>query len=307
MSADTIGPEVEPVAPRALRVRHRAEGLAVTLPPLLVAAERVAATVARGGHGRRRVGSGETFWQFRRYQSGDSAAQIDWRQSGKSDPLFVRETEWEAAQTVWLWADRSASMAYPTDGSRPTKRDQAEILLLALAVLLIRGGERVALLHPGSRPESGKLMLNRLAEALTAPVPIEDRTRGLPEPMPLPRYGRVVLIGDLLSPLDEIQATVARFSGQGVRGHLLQVLDPAEETLPFSGRVAFTGPEGEAPLLVPRVEAIRAGYLERLARQRAGLAAIARAAGWSFAGHRTDRPPQTALLALCNALDPATG
>ena len=91
-------------------LHHRAEELAAHLPPLLVAAERVAATVSQGVHGRRRVGQGETFWQFRRYQFGDSTQLIDWRQSAKSQPVYVRETEWEAAQSVWLWRDGSPSM-----------------------------------------------------------------------------------------------------------------------------------------------------------------------------------------------------
>ena len=289
-------------AARTLLARHRAETLAARLPPLLVAAERIAATVVQGGHGRRRVGTGETFWQFRRYQSGDSASLIDCRQSAKSQPLFVRETEREAAQSIWLWCDRSASMDYASPGVEGDKREHAEVLLLALAVLLIRGGERVALLRRGARPDSGKHMLIRLAETLTAPARPEERTRGLPEPVALPRHAQVVLIGDLLSPLEEIQAAVAHFAGLGVRGHLLQVLDPAEETLPFSGRIAFTGLEGEETVLVPRVETLRAAYLAKLAHHRDGLAALARAAGWTFASYRTDRPPQTALLALHGAL-----
>ena len=276
--------------------------MAVRLPPLLVAADRVAATVCQGGHGRRRVGSGETFWQFRRYQSGDSAGMIDWRQSARSQPLFVRETEWEAAQSVWLWTDRSESMSYRSPQAQASKRDRADLLALALAVLLVRGGERVALLDRRERPDAGRHVLSRLAERLTAPAPVAERCRGLPEPQRLPRHAQVVLIGDLLSPLSGIQETVAHFTGQGVRGHLLQVLDPAEETLPFTGRVAFSGFEGEGSLLVPRVEAVRAAYLARLARHRNGLAALARAAGWTFSGHRTDRPPQTALLALFGAL-----
>ena len=289
-------------AARGLLVRHRAESLAAPLPPLLVAASRVAATVCQGSHGRRRVGIGETFWQFRRYQSGDSADAIDWRQSAKSQPLFVRETEWEAAQSVWLWCDRSASMDYASPGTPGSKRERAEVLLVALAVLLIRGGERVALLSSGARPESGKHTLTRLAAALAVPVRDDEGRRGLPGPVSLPRHAQAVLIGDLLSPLPEIQAAVAHFSGQGVRGHLLQVLDPAEETLPFSGRIVFSGLEGEETLLVPRVESLRRAYLERMAGHRAGLAALARTAGWSFASHRTDRPPQSALLALFNAL-----
>jgi uncharacterized protein (DUF58 family) len=111
-----------------------------------------------------------------------------------------------------------------------------------------------------------------------------------------------VLIGDLLAPLEETERLVAAYSAMGLKGYLLQVLDPAEETLPFDGRVRFEGMEREDPLLISRVETIRGQYTERLARHRAGLSAIARAAGWRFATHRSDKPPHTALLTLYMAL-----
>src|SRR4051812_34764592 len=105
----------------AFLTQQRAEHLASRLPPLLVLAERVAATVAQGVHGRRRVGQGETFWQFRRYQPGDSAEDIDWRQTAKTDRIFVRETEWEASQSVWIWRDASPSMRWRSTNKLPEK------------------------------------------------------------------------------------------------------------------------------------------------------------------------------------------
>ncbi len=283
-------------------IHHQAEALAAGLPPLLVAAERVAATVSQGVHGRRRVGQGETFWQFRRYQPGDSAQAIDWRQSAKSQPLYVRETEWEAAQSVWLWRDASPSMDYRSSKGSPEKGRRAEILLLALASLLIRGGERVALLGSGRVPGSGRAQLNRLAEMIESG---DGGNESLPVPEPLPRYGRAVLFGDFLSPLDEIAAAIDSLSGQGVHGHLVQVLDPAEETLPFSGRVRFEGLEDEGGVLVPRVEAARRDYRSAFAAHHRGLAALARSAAWTFAVHRTDRPPEAVLLSLFAALSQA--
>jgi uncharacterized protein (DUF58 family) len=284
--------------PGPAALQHRAEQLAARLPPLLVAAERVAATVAQGVHGRRRVGQGETFWQFRQYSPGDPVPRIDWRESAKSQHLYVRETEWEAAQSVWLWRDSSPSMDYASTAALPTKRQRTDILLLALAALLVRGGERVTLLGSGVPPASGRAVLNRLG------LTLERQGSGaeLAQFQPLPRHGQLVWIGDLLSPLETIHALVGRFAAGGLRGHLLQVLDPAEETLPFMGRVRFEGFEAEDPLLISRVETVRDGYQARLAQQREGLAAIARATGWSFGTHRTDRPPHTALLALYTAL-----
>jgi uncharacterized protein (DUF58 family) len=281
-------------------LRQRAEQLAASLPPLMAAAERVAATVAQGVHGRRRVGPGESFWQFRRYQPGDATSRVDWRQSAKSQKYFVRENECEAAQSVWLWRDGSPSMRYRSFAAEIEKVDRADLLLLALAALLIRGGERVALLGVEERPASGRAALTRLANHLLRGG--DKETPSLPSSERLPRHARVVLIGDFLSPLAELDALVRAYAGQGVSGHLLQVLDPAEEDLPFRGRTRFEGVEGEGALTVGRAETLRQAYLDRLAARRGALQALARAVGWTAAFHRTDRPPQTALLALYAAL-----
>jgi uncharacterized protein (DUF58 family) len=295
---------------------RRAEALGARLPPLLVAAERVAATVAQGVHGRRRVGQGDSFWQFRRFVAGDPIARIDWRQSAKSgrpvpDGWFIRETEWEAAQTVCLWRDTSASMRWRSRAAAVEKRERAGLLLLALASLLLRGGERVALIAPGiapgiaagiapgARPVSGRAGLDRLAETLGAQA---SDDAGLPPQVPVPRHARVVLFGDFLSPLEEIQAAVGRLAGIPVSGYLLQILDPAEADLPYSGRIRFRGLEREGDTLIPRVEGVREEYGRRLAAQQEGLAAICSAAAFGFAIHRTDHSPETALLGLYTAL-----
>lgn len=301
------------------RTLLEAEALVQTLPPLLVAAERVAATVAQGVHGRRRVGSGESFWQFRRYQAGDSATRIDWRQSAKTDRLYVRETEWAAAQSVWLWCDGSASMRYRSATAWPSKRDSARLLLLALASLLVRSGERIALLGDGLQPASGRAALARLALALDArravPVhraaaanlsPSDPALPSLPPAEPLPRYARLVLFGDFLVPLERIEAVVQSRVRSGVRGALVQIVDPAEEALPFSGRVVLAGCEAEGEAMFGRIEAVRAAYRTRFAAHREALRTLARGAGWTHLVHRIDQPPQMALLALYLALADGT-
>lgn len=290
-AADAAAPE---------RLLPRAEALAARLPPLLVAAERVAATVSQGVHGRRRVGQGETFWQFRRYEPGDPSPRIDWRQSAKSDRLYVRETEWEAAQSVWLWRDASPSMLWRGSRDRPLKRERAELLMLALAALLASGGEHIALLGDGASPSSGRTVLQRIAATLLRNG--NGQSAGLPGREPLPRYARVVLFGDCLSAPDDIQRCVASFAGQGVRGHLVQVLDPAEERFPYSGRVLFEGLEDEGEVLFGRAETVRDDYRVAFERHQSALRAIARGAGWTLLTHHTDEPATAALLSLYVAL-----
>jgi uncharacterized protein (DUF58 family) len=282
---------------------HRSLELAGTLPALMVAADRVAATVIQGVHGRRRVGQGDAFWQYRPYRDGDSASQIDWRQSARSRHLFVRETEWEAAASVWLWRDASPSMQYASLRNADTKAVRGELLTLALASLLADAGERVAVLGSGIRPASGRIAVRRVAETLFDET--RDATRALPSlppQLPLPAHGTVVLVSDWLDPLDKIEQVVRHYASGGVRGHLVQVLDPAEEDLPFDGHVKFEGLEAEGQHTIRRVEAVRIAYGARLAAQKEGLHRLTSSTDWTVHLHRTDKPPQTVLLSLYLAM-----
>lgn len=289
---------------RSRDVRHAAETLSAALPGLMLQAEYIANTLSQGEHGRRRSGVGETFWQFRHYSPGDAANKIDWRQSAKSQNYFVRENEWAAAHSIWLWCDRSSSMAYCSAFSSHSKLERALVLSLALAGALMRGGERVGLLGPAAvLPSSGRAAFSRLAETLLlAPAGNED----LPPLQPLPRFAKLVLVGDFLTPVEDTAARLRSFAGKGIQGHLLQVLDPAEEDLPFDGRVRFEGLQGEGTVTIGRVEDLRSAYHRRIAQHQADLRALCHGLGWSFAPHRTDRAPQLALLALYQLLSGET-
>jgi uncharacterized protein (DUF58 family) len=173
------------------------------------------------------------------------------------------------------------------------------LLLVALASLLVRGGERLSLIASGIAPMRGRVALSRLAELIGLDSP---GAPSLPAFEPLPRAAQLVLFGDFLSPLDAVNAALARFAAAGLAGHLLQIVDPAEEDLPFDGRVRFAGVEERDEVVISRVEGIRADYAERFRRHRDGLGAIAASLGWTFGTHRTDRPPELALLALHGTL-----
>ena len=284
-----------------------AEALGGRLPPLLVAAERVAATVAQGVHGRRRIGRGDSFWQYRPFADGDAAQRVDWRQSARSDRLFVRETEWEAAQTVYLWVADGPGMRWHS-AAAPPKRDRAALLALALASLLLRAGEHVRLLGSPPHPASGRQALPAMA-ALLEQASLEKNEpveQAMPPRLRMARHAHIVLMGDFLQPLTEIRAAMAYFASIPVTGHILQVIDPAEAELPFRGRIRFEGPggprRGSGGILVPRVEDIRTAYQQRLTDQISGIAAMAAASGWRAGLHRTDHPPGAALLGLYEAL-----
>lgn len=300
-----------------------AQALGARLPALLVAAERVAATVAQGVHGRRRAGMGESFWQFRQALPGEPASRIDWRQSARSDRAYVRETEWEAAQSVFLWHDSSPSMRWRSEAGLPLKLERAELLLLALASLLLRGGEHVRMLGGGGAAApggggtggggtggestgggavAGQAGLARLAAQLKLQPGGVARPGLPPAGSELPRHARVVLIGDMLAEPEQTQAVFARFSAVPVGCTVLQILDPAELSLPYAGRVRFEGLEGEAPILAPRAQDLGEAYAAVLDAHQQRLAALCAGAGFGLIRHRTDQPPQTALLALHQSL-----
>jgi uncharacterized protein (DUF58 family) len=277
------------------------ETLGGRLPPLMVEADRVANTVAQGVHGRRRVGTGDAFWQFRPFQWGDDAAEIDWRQSARSRHLFVREQEWEAAASVWLWCDLSPSMGFRSAREGQSKRDRALLLTFALASLLVRGGERVGLLGMHDRPRTGRAALVHLARMLE--LSLKDPPPMVPEGS-LPRHARVVLISDFLQPLGALEPRLTRLVATGARGALLQVADPAEELLPYDGRVLFEGMEQEGQQLIGSVETVRQRYRTRYAAHRATLAQISGRQGWRFAAHRTDQTAEEGLLLVYQMLAP---
>ena len=288
----------------------KAEGealaLADRLPDLLVEAMRVTNTIVHGIHGRRRSGPGETFWQFRQYEQTDDANLIDWRRSASSDHYFVREREWEAAHTFWLWANLSPSMTFRSHLAPAAKRERALVLLLAASELLVRSGERVAYLGL-TRPTASRRATTRLAETLGLNAENPTLVTTQPPIIGVSRHSAVVLFSDFLDPPEQTMRQMDAISDSGATGHLILISDPAEETLPYDGRTEFLSPSGNEVWLADRVETIRSEYQLRLAAHREEIAQHAARLGWSFLIHHTDRPAAEPILSLTMRLQDATG
>ncbi len=268
--------------------------LAAVMPRLILDARRVAATVLHGLHGRRRVGSGENFWQYRRFVSGEPASRVDWRRSARDDHLYVREQEWEAAHTVWIWPDRSPSMIFVSSLAQETKLYRTLVIALALAEILVEGGERVGI--PGlMRPTGSRNVIDRMAQAI-----VHDRAAraSLPPSFSPSPLAEVVLLSDLWSAFADVRQTLTQLSGSGARGHVVQVVDPAEETFPYWGRIEFIEPEGGGRVTAGRAQVWRDDYRERVQRHRTQIRAETDRLAWSFIIHRTDHAVAELLLAL---------
>jgi uncharacterized protein (DUF58 family) len=282
----------------AVALELEAESLAAPLPPLLIDAERLSAVVGLGVHGRRKAGMGETFWQFRRYAPGDASSTIDWRQSAKSQHVFVREREWEAVEGVWFWCDGSTSMRFSSNRNIPAKLDRGNLLALALACLLVRGGEYVGVLG-GTPPAGGRGALHRLAHQLAA----NETGSAAGQPAnPFVKNAQLVWFSDFLLPLAETDRTIRELASAGFSGHLVHLIDPAEQDFPYTGRTRFEwGSDGRKEIL-GRAESARAEYRRRFEAQAQGVRQLAGKIDWSYLAHRTDQRPETALVALFGEL-----
>jgi uncharacterized protein (DUF58 family) len=271
-----------------------ARKLADAMPRLILEARRVASTVIHGLHGRRRAGPGENFWQYRRFVSGEPAQNVDWRRSARDDHLYVREREWEASHTVWIWPDRSPSMTFASALAADSKLERALVIAFALAEVLVQGGERVGV--PGlMRPTASRNVIEKMAESISHDP--TERASLPPSFAPSP-LSEVVMLSDLWSPIADVRSTIAQLSATGAHGHVVQIVDPAEESFPYSGRVEFIEPEGAGSVTAGRAETWRNDYQNIVARHRAAVRAETDLRGWSFAIHRTDRPASELLLVL---------
>ena len=286
-----IGQIVEQTAGNEALTRARQR--AVLLPDCMVEARRIANTVIAGWHGRRKRGIGENFWQFRPYAEGESLARIDWRRSARDDHTYVRDREWEAAHTVWLWADMSPSMMYKSTFSAVSKESRALVIMLALAEILARSGERIGC--PGvMEPVTARNAAERLATAIMhAPL-----TSGLPETGMIRGLSDIVLIGDFLDDADRIMERIAPLARRGLRGHVVEIADPAEEVFPYNGRTEFTDPETGEKLVSGRAESLREDYRRAYLARRENLGEALRRLGWSFVHHRTDQLASQALVSV---------
>jgi uncharacterized protein (DUF58 family) len=289
--------EFKPSDIEARTVRQATVGartLADAMPRLILEARRVASTVIHGLHGRRRAGPGENFWQYRRFVSGEPAQNVDWRRSARDDHLYVREREWEASHTVWIWPDRSPSMTFASALTTDSKLERALIVAFALAEVLVQGGERVGV--PGLlRPTASRNVIEKMAEAILHDP--TERTSLPPSFAPSP-LSEVVMLSDLWAPIAEVQGIIAQLAATGAHGHVIQIVDPAEESFPYSGRIEFIEPEGAGSVTAGRAETWRADYQGIVARHRAAIRGETDQRGWSFAIHRTDRPASELLLVL---------
>ncbi|MAN45551.1 MAG: DUF58 domain-containing protein [Alphaproteobacteria bacterium] len=271
-------------------LRAEAESLARQLPGLNFKAEASEAAHI-GSAGRRRAGTGEHFWQYRRYAQEDAAERVDWRRSAKGNDLFVRETELETARTVLFWCDDSAGFRWKGEHDLRTKAEEARLLMLTMGIMMSKDGERVGMLGAGRSASFGKKAIARLSEDL-------ERGTGGNFPPPPRAAATLIIASDFYDPLPDWRARLAPIAAKCPEGILLAISAPIEESFPFEGRVKLRRPGTTADRILGRAETLREDYLRRFAEQRAGLKTLAHQMGWRLVTQTVGQPSLEAAARL---------
>ncbi len=272
----------------------RARARAALIPDLLVEAQHIANTVTSGWHGRKRRGSGDTFWQFRPYDQSEGLSRIDWRKSARDDSIYVRDQEWESAHTAWVWADSSPSMLYKSDSSDVSKQSRALVLALAMTEVLAKSGERVG--WPGV---TNALSHRNACERIAAQLMVSDTNdASLPLADQMRIRSEAVVFSDFLQPIEDTLEWINALSQRGVHGSIVQIIDPAEESFPFAGRTEFKDPETNRKFTFGRAETVAQDYRNLFAARKEELATQCRKLGWNYLTHHTDTLASTALVSL---------
>jgi uncharacterized protein (DUF58 family) len=109
------------------------------------------------------------------------------------------------------------------------------------------------------------------------------------------KRGMIVLISDLLTPVEVLRTRLGFLRSQGHEVVILRVLDPAEIDFGFDKAATFVDLETGKDLYIDPVSA-RAMYKDNFAKHAEGLEKLCRDLGVQLYGLTTSRPLELALF-----------
>ena len=281
-------------------MRLKAEKLTFQIPNLLIKANNIANTVWEGMHNRNKAGVGDSFWQFRKYEYGDPAHLIDWKKSAKSYDTFVKEKELNTLQDIVIWRDTSKSMNFSSNKQIEPKIYRANLLTLALTIIFSKSGENIVLNGFNSKLSHGNKVINFIANQITSKIKESFLSR--PNIDEIKNNSDVILISDFLNDIKYTEEIIRKLSSRGINGNIIQVLDPAEKTFPFKGRINFNGLEEEESILIGNAESIKNNYKKAITTHCNKVKKLALSYSWKYYMDTTDNSPESSLLNICNTL-----
>lgn len=268
---------------KLLNIRTESEALAQSLPALLQTAEHVTATLVHGQHARRKSGIGQSFWQFREYAAGDRPQDIDWRQSAKTNSVYIRQKEMETTQKTLFWCAGSSNMHFHSDNTKYSKQEAAAIICLTIALLLTHGEEQIGVLGDSKTGRSER-RIEQLGQYLISAREDEHLPATMTANIPL--HTNLILASDFLSPIEDISTTFKTLAMRAGRSVVIMILDPAEIDFNFQGRVTFENTSDKET--INHASSVRAQYQDRILAHIKSVDSLCKDLGWTFILHRTD-------------------
>ncbi len=298
---------------RASSQQHSLPEVIKRLGRLEVRAARVVDGFLNGRHNSPFLGRSLEFREHRQYTAGDDLRHVDWKAWGRQDRLFVKQYEEETNLRATLLVDTSASMAFKGSHDAMSKHEYAATAACVLAYLLTAQHDAVACrAFAGDVIEEtphrmGRIQVAAISDLLTASLerPGEGSKTDLSGLLrstadTIPRRGVVVLLSDLLCPLEGLDAGLGLLRSKGIDVVVMQLLSDDEVDFPLDGATRFVALEGGVELDAnPR--ALRKEYLEALQRHLDTAETACARHGADYRLIRTSQPLDAVLVALLSS------
>jgi uncharacterized protein (DUF58 family) len=241
----------------------------IDLPKLFIRAQKIAQSLMLGNHGLKRSGQGYDFWQFKPYEQGDDAAQIDWKNSAKSDHILLRKKEWQARQLCLFWVSPLRSMRYAE------KYNDAALIALSLGQALIKSGETIGI---ANAPDLGRGSTQGYYKRFIEKLNQQDEQSALPlfDLKRLSHKTDIILLHDFLEPLDHLEKWIAQLKTRQLNIRLVQILDQSEIDLTLTGRVLFENTTGDKVKDLHHIESLIGEYKQNIQTHLIGFKSLAR-------------------------------
>jgi uncharacterized protein (DUF58 family) len=198
------------------------------------------------------------FGGYREYVPGDDLRWLDRRSLLLHDRLVIRQFETETDRALALLVDASASMGFRSAQAPAAKVAFASLVAAALSYVALSSGDPAGVTFlggDGAAPiprSSGREHFERIVAGLEAARPGGDATldtgmldRALQSLVRTLRRGAIVVVlSDLLDMPAGAPERVAALASGGRALVVVQVVDPAEVEMPYSGTVRLRALEG---------------------------------------------------------------
>ncbi len=246
-----------------------AHQLANTIDDVMVYASQLSQSILHGPYGRKKAGIGEKFWSFKNFQDGDNPRSIDWRQSAKSDDLYIREKEWDVIQKIVFDYHPHQRLSYKDKKQTISKHDACLTLMATLSLLLTDQGCLVSTNDTAISFGRSKKHIAQIVNHYFNHVTDDNDLQTLKKNI-IP-----IMIDDFMMPVEDITARYKNyhFSGTGI---MVQILYEEDTGFDFTGRIVFEDYNQDDDQEISKAEDIRSLYKKRFDLHQKSLKAFAK-------------------------------